>query len=111
MPRGMSKKRVREWKGRLDHAHLLWKEHGFPNDASVASDGYSDLASDVLAAYEGRQWETLFGADSLIENKMVMDNVFFSTVNVLTASLFARDPQCDVIATSPDTKDNAARTE
>lgn len=112
MPRGMSKKRVREWKARLDHAHLLWKEHGFPNDSSTtAADGYSDMAADVMAAYEGRQWETMFGGASLLENKMVMDNVFFSTVNVLTASLYARDPQCDVIATAPDTKENASRQE
>jgi hypothetical protein len=110
MPRGMSKKRIRFWQDRLARAHRLWAKKGYPNRPSEAHAANDDV-SDILAAYEGKHWESMFGAESLLERRLVMDNVFFSTVNVLTASLYARDPQTDVIATAPEAKDNAARQE
>jgi hypothetical protein len=106
MARGKSQKWVNQWKDRLLHADLVWKEKGYSSDSFP-----EDSAERVMAAYHGKHHEALFGGDDILAGVLMTNNVFFSTVNVLLASLFARDPQADVLATAPDAKDGAARQE
>lgn len=90
----------------LEHADEEWKERGLHDDSAPEK-----FVRRYLDAYKGQQWGFDIGAFEQAEDDLIVDNVFFSTINVLKSSLFARHPQVDVVATAREWKDNASRME
>lgn len=103
----MSDKELRLWHHRvLEHADEEWKEAGLHDESPPAK-----FVKRYLDAYKGDQWGFDLGAFEQAEDDLVTDNVFYATINVLKSSMFARNPQVDVIATGREYMDNATRME
>ena len=102
-----SEKELKRRRARLDHADEVWKRAGFHDDSNP------DIsAKRYLDAYRGDQWGFALGTWESIESELTTDNLMFSTMNVLMASLYARHPVVDVFSVgSGEQKDNATRQE
>lgn len=102
----MSDADIAYWRQRSDDADRLWVAKGYDerSPALVAVTRYLDAYRGVSSAM------SQLGAD-VADEGTISSNVFYATVNVLLASLFARDPQCDVIASDPDVSDGARAQE
>lgn len=106
MPR-MSATETKMWKSRLfEHATAVWRERGYYDDSPSERQ-----VRRHMEAYKGNQWGFDLGTWDQVESDLVTDNVFFSTVNVLVSSLFARHPVVDVMASGHEYQANASRQE
>jgi hypothetical protein len=93
------------WNARLQYADEVWKRAGL-HDQSPA-----DVhARRSINYYRGDQADGI-GFSGIPGSLGVIDNVSFSTMNVLVANLYARNPQTDVRATRQDQMENANRQE
>ena len=106
MPSTMTDTEVRAWRQRLNDADRLWKLKGYAEDSPVMR-----KVTKYLDAYRGMRPEFSDLGVEAVDDDLIQTNVFYATVNVLLASLFARDPQCDVIASSPEASDSARAQE
>ncbi len=92
-----------QWNERLRYADEVWREAGLHDESS-------ESAKKSLNYYRGRQ-ESGIGFTGLAAGLGVIDNVMFSTMNTLKATLYARNPQVDVRATRTEQAENANRQE
>lgn len=92
--------KVEDWRDRLNHADRVWKKHGYNDQAD-----WEKSVRRNADAYRGKHWgrEDMDDPDS----EFMVDNIFYSTINVLMSSLFARYPIVDVLSERPASKDNA----
>ena len=91
----------RAWEDKLNHSHEVWKQHGYHEDSPTMV-----KVSKYLEAYGGNTWY-LDAPGAVDDEDIPSNNIFFSTVNVLVSSLYARDAKVDVIATSKRSQDAA----
>lgn len=101
----MDQDEVRRWKARLEYADGVWREKGLSDESPT-----DRKATRFIDYYRGRQeggvvWQGVHPGD------VVLDNVVFSVFNTLAATLYARNPMTDVVASRKDQAPNAGRME
>jgi hypothetical protein len=102
----MNDSEIRFWNQRLADADRLWRRRGYAEDSPELF-----KISRYLDAYKGIRPEYSDLGAEFVDDGLIQTNVFYATVNVLLASLFARDPQCDVFASDPAASDGARAQE
>jgi hypothetical protein len=102
MPRELTEAEFRDWRDRLAHSHLVWKDIGLHDESPPEVH-----AKRFLEFYRGSHRDDLTSG----MDRLIVDNVFFSAVNTLMSLLFTRNPQADAFTEDANQKDNANRQE
>lgn len=105
MPRELSTTETALWRDRLRYSDEVWKRAGLHDQSPVETH-----AKRWMDYYRGDQADGI-GYRGIDRGLGVIENVMFSTLNALVASLYARNPRTDVMADRPDRKTAAERME